>query len=318
MKFVTGLIVSAAVSLVLMVAFVVLVGQVCGSSGLSASGLAVPIQFQPDAMFQSDIMRLRALPAVLMQGGFEPAQLMALQPVAASSSWVTNFLCTIKATDVAMTGFALFLVLTLTFQGLIQGAWMRRLLLSSEHSALVVNEALISAQRAYVFLREFRLNLIKNPLNEEIQICTIQPIWENTGATPTRGGRSQVNWKFFERSVPAEFDFPDFDEVGNRILSYDDYKPLIVGPKATALAPLIDIEPGVLRQVRDLQGRLLIWGWVEYDEVFTDAGRHRTEFCYQVAVTGSPMSWVGFTQYRAFNGVDDDCMKEPTLLARED
>jgi hypothetical protein len=55
---------------------------------------------------------------------------------------------------------------------------------------LVVDEALLSAQRAYVCLREFRTNIVKNPLNEEIQTCTIQPIWENTGATPTRGGRS--------------------------------------------------------------------------------------------------------------------------------
>ena len=311
MKFVTGLIVSAAVSLVLMVVFVLLVGQVCGSRGLPGSGAAVPIRFQIDTETPP------APPLLLAQGRFEPAQFVERQPVAASSGWATTFLCTIKATDVVMTGFALFLVLALTFQGLMQGAWMRRLLLSSEHSALVVNEALISAQRAYVFLREFRLNLIKNPLNEEIQICTIQPVWENTGATPTRGGRAHVNWKFFERSVPAEFDFPDFDEVGNRILSYDAYKPLSVGPKATARAPLIDIEPAILRQVRDLQGRVLIWGWVEYDEVFTDAKRHRTEFCYQLAVTGSPMSWVGFTQYRAFNGADEDCMKAPTVLVRD-
>ena len=62
------------------------------------------------------------------------------------------------------------------------------------------------------------------------------------------------------------------------------YKPLIVGPRSTALAPLLDIEPGILRQARDAQGRVLVWGWAEYDEVFGDAKRHRTEFCYQLVV----------------------------------
>ena len=91
---------------------------------------------------------------------------------------------------------------------------------------------------------------------------------------------------------------------------------MTVGPRATALAPLLDIESSVLRQVRDLQGRVLVWGWVEYDEVFGNSPRHRTEFCYQLVVTGSPASWVGFSQYRAFNGADEDCTKKPTPLTR--
>ena len=117
--------------------------------------------------------------------------------------------------------------------------------------------------------------------------------------------------------MPADFDFSDFDDLGNRILSYDAYRPIILGPKATALSPVINIEPAILRQVRDLQGKLLIWGWVEYDEIFAGAKRHRTEFCYQVAVSGSPASHVGFSQYHLHNGVDEDCSKKPTALVRD-
>ena len=187
---------------------------------------------------------------------------------------------------------------------------------AANRTADLVNEGLVSAQRAYVFLREFQVAVTKNPLNDEIQTCAIQPIWENTGTTPTRNGRGHVNWKYFERSVPPEFDFADFDEIGNKITSYDDYKPLIVGPRATALSPVISLEPSILRQVRDLQGKLLIWGWAEYDEVFEDAKRHRTEFAYLVVVSGSPASHVGFSQYKLHNGVDADCTKQPTELAR--
>lgn len=302
MKFLTGLIGSAVVSLVLMIAAVALLGYGC-SNGPGSSAKPVPIRFE-------SLQELRSEPAVLR------VQLADSGLVAASFSWPRAFLCEIKATDVAIAGFSLFLVLAIIFQSLFQGMWMRRMLAATDRASQVVDEALLAAQRAYVFLREFRVNLVKNPLNEEIQTCTIQPIWENTGATPTRNGRSHINWKFFEPSVPPEFDFPDFDEVGNRILTHDTYKPLIIGPRSTALSPLLDIEPAILRQVRDLQGRVLIWGWVEYDEVFGDANRHRTEFCYQLVVTGSPASWVGFTQYKAFNGADEDSTRKPTPVLR--
>lgn len=308
MKFITGLIVSAIFSLLLMAGAVLALGQVCSPQGLFPPPVkSVPIRFEEG-------QRIRLEPAVLLRVQF--ADSGGTKPASAPSDWQRNFLCGIKASDIAIAGFGLFLVFSIVFQSLFQGVWMRRMLAQSERSATVVGQALVSAQRAYVFLREFRVNLVKNALNEEIQTCTIQPIWENTGATTTRNGRAHINWKFFERSIPSEFDFPDFDEVGNRVLSYDAYKPLIVGPRATALAPLLDIEPGILKQARDLQGRVLIWGWAEYDEVFGDAKRHRTEFCYQLVVTGSPASWVGFSQYRAFNGVDEDCTKKPTALVR--
>ena len=240
------------------------------------------------------------------------AQAKAPQPVAAPSMWLQRFVCDIRITDVILAGFALFLLLA----GLFQGLWMLAAIRASDRTASLVNEGLISAQRPYVFLREFQVAVTKNPLNDEIQTCAIQPIWENTGTTPTRNGRGHVNWKYFERSVPAEFDFADFDEVGNRITSYEDYKPLILGPRATALSPVISIEPSILRQVRDLQGKLLIWGWAEYDEVFADAKRHRTEFAYLVVVSGSPASHVGFSQYKLHNGVDGDCSKQPTEPVR--
>lgn len=309
MKFITGLIVSAIFSLLLMAGAVLALGQVCSPQGLMPPSVRpVPIRFEDGRDFRFER-------AVLLRVQFNDAPGGA-RPAPAPFDWRRNFLCEIKATDIAIAGFGLFLVLSIVFQSLFQGVWMRRMLAANERSATVIDEALVSAQRAYVFLREFRINLVKNPLNEEIQTCTVQPIWENTGATPTRNGRGHINWKFFERSIPSEFDFPDFDEVGNRVLSYDAYKPLIVGPRATALAPLLDIEPAILKQARDLQGRVLIWGWAEYDEVFGDARRHRTEFCYQLVVTGSPASWVGFSQYRAFNGADEDCTKKPTALVR--
>lgn len=247
-------------------------------------------------------------------------QQKAESPAPPPGAWWRNFICEIKATDLAFLACAVFLLML----GFFLSTWMRTALRASEKSAQaseksagLADQALMAAQRPYVFLKEIQVSLTKNPINEEIQTCTLQPVWENTGTTPTKNGRAHVSWKYFERAVPADFDFSDFDDLGNRILSYEAYRPLIVGPKATALSPVINIEPAILRQVRDLQGKLLIWGWAEYDEIFPGAKRHRTEFCYQVAVSGSPASHVGFSQYHLHNGVDEDCGRKPTAPVRE-
>lgn len=312
MKTISAFLFSALIALAAIVASVIVLSTVCTVEPAAAPGRTpsrLPIQFErsvPDAVIERAVLTRENLDVMLWQAQTAPEA----QPQA--RSWINRFLCDIRVTDVLLIGFAAFLLLATVFQGL----WMLRAVRASDRTASLVNEGMISAQRAYVSLREFQVALTKNPLNDEIQTCTIQPIWENTGTTPTRNGRGHVNWKYFDRSVPADFDFADFDELGNRILSYDSYKPLIVGPRATALCPIISMEPAILRQVRDLQGKLLIWGWAEYDEVFSDAKRHRTEFAYLVVVSGSPASHVGFSQYKLHNGVDEDCMKQPTVLAR--
>ena len=316
MKTISAFLLSALVAAGAIVGAVALLAGVCRSDVSAAPTRTtprLPIHYQgeiPSVMeggiIERAVITRHGIDGLLWQAQAEPA------PPVVTVTWWQRFICDIRITDVALIGFAVFLLLA----NLFQGAWLLSATRASDRTANLVNEGLVSAQRAYVFLREFQVATTRNPLNDEIQTCTIQPIWENTGTTPTRNGRSHVNWKYFERSIPADFDFADFDEVGNRVLSYDSYKPLIVGPRATALSPIISMEPAILRQVRDLQGKLLIWGWAEYDEVFSDAKRHRTEFAYLVVVSGSPASHVGFSQYRLHNGVDEDCTKKPTVLAR--
>lgn len=319
MKASAAFLISAIVALVVFAASVFALERVCAGY--------FPTPAQPDKKAPEIRVELPGgghfMRAVNIRDAIERPVILVQQntaPVLPEGAWWRNFVCGIKATDVAFLACAVFLLLF----GFFLSLWMRGALRASEKSAraseksaALADEALMSAQRPYVFLKEIQVSLTKNPINEEIQTCTLQPVWENTGTTPTRNGRGHVSWKYFERSVPADFDFSDFDDLGNRILSYDAYRPLIVGPKATALSPVISIEPTILRQVRDLQGKLLVWGWTEYDEIFPGAKRHRTEFCYQVAVSGSPASHVGFSQYHLHNGVDEDCSKKPTALVRE-
>jgi len=321
MKASAAFLISAIVALAVFAASVFALERVCNDFN------PVPARTAPESKTPQIRVELpgggRFMRAVNIRDALENPVIRVQQDIAPAlpqAPWWRTFVCGIKATDLAFLACAVFLLLV----GFFLSLWMRSALRASEksaqaseRSAALADEALMSAQRSYVFLKKIEVSLTKNPINEEIQTCTLQPIWENTGTTPTKNGRSHVSWKYFERSVPADFDFSDFDDLGNRILSYDAYRPLIVGPKATAMSPVINIEPAILRQVRDLQGKLLIWGWAEYDEIFPAARRHRTEFCYQVAVSGSPASHVGFSQYHLHNGVDDDCSKKPTTPVRE-
>jgi hypothetical protein len=117
-----------------------------------------------------------------------------------------------------------------------------------------------------------------------------------------------VSWKYFAGSIPADVDLADFDETGNRVVTDDKYLPLAIGPRGLAHSPVILIDGPTIRNVRENQGRVLIWGWAEYEDVFEGSPRHRTEFCYQMNVTGSlSQSHIAFSMYKRFNGMDAEC-----------
>jgi hypothetical protein len=300
----------AILALILMIASVAGLSAVCTVDG-PAKG-STPIRFEHGLPLEHPQR------AALVGVDLTPVQ-MRSNPLA--TSWGRHFLCDIKATDVALAGFALFLILALIFQG----RWMRHILQATEKSAeateksaRIVDAALLATQRAYVVFKEFRVNVVRLSSIEDIQSCTIQPVWENSGTTPTRNGRSHINWRYFERAIPADFELADFDEMGNRVMTYDAYAPLVIGPKATSFSPPIALDSSTLRQIREGQGRVLIWGWAEYDDIFPDSPRHRTEFAYQLIVSGTvATTQIGFSQYRRFNGVDEDCERKPTAVARK-
>ena len=197
MKTISAFLLSALVALAAILVAIALLAGVCRSNapdGTTRTTPRLPIHYQgelPDGVIERAVMTRENLDRLLWNVQAAPAQAQVV-------SWWQRFICDIRITDMALIGFALFLLLATVFQGV----WMLGATRASDRTSNLVNEGLISAQRAYVFLREFQVALTKNPLNDEIQTCTIQPIWENTGTTPTRNGRGHVNWKYFDRSVP--------------------------------------------------------------------------------------------------------------------
>ncbi|HVY00496.1 MAG TPA: hypothetical protein VHA55_11985 [Pseudorhodoplanes sp.] len=294
MKSIFGIGVAVAIALGVVVAAGTALQLACGGGMPGLRAGPVPIRFERS-------LREEIEPAL------HRTQLQPAQAAPSQQPFARNFFCGIRGTDLALVGLALFLVII----SMMQTTWLRRAVAAAERSSQAVASTMAATQRAYVVFREFQVHTTRLSAIEDIQNCTVQPIWENAGTTPIRNGRFHVNWRYFERAIPNDVDLSDFDEMGNRIVSQTDYLPLIMGPRGVAYAPVIVIDGATVRQVREMQGRVLIWGWAEYDDVF-GGPRHRTEFCYQMTVTGSmSSSHIGFSQYRRFNGVDDECERKP-------
>jgi hypothetical protein len=165
--------------------------------------------------------------------------------------------------------------------------------------------------RAYVHVKAFRYETRYLP-NLRTQIGTVQPevivTWENTGASPTVNARSNINWMTFTQTepMPSDYDFPD-DK---------DRKPFtaVIGPKQTQELILTAIPPRTLQLVATRKLKLYVWGWIDYNDVFEDTPRRRTEFCSVVQLHGDPETTnciMTLRTYPRHNGADQSCEKKP-------
>jgi len=157
-------------------------------------------------------------------------------------------------------------------------------------------------QRAYVFVKQIDADA-KPHANGQIR-HVLRIVWENTGATPTRHMAMSVNWGQFQPDIPADFHFPDGKQ-----------EPSVLGPRQTVETWLTDIANDTLVNAAQSSHKLYVWGWVEYNDVFANTQRHRTEFCFRVMVHGDPRTAqcsFGISRHAKYNATDDDCVKKPS------
>lgn len=161
--------------------------------------------------------------------------------------------------------------------------------------------ALISTQRAFIFIKLFELNQIENTLK-----VTVVPVWENSGDTPTKNMISHVNGKWFDSVLDEDFTFPDYE--GEEIVR------LLIGPKQTMGASPLGFSESDVRKVINGNGHIYVWGWAEYSDIFEKTPRHRTEFCSDVILYMTKDSQIipRFKLHKKYNGADNECMKKPS------
>jgi hypothetical protein len=102
---------------------------------------------------------------------------------------------------------------------------------------------------------------------------------------------NHASWASFAAELPDHYDFPDFGATEN--------VPTIIGPKATVETDVMNIPIATIRAVAAGTEHVYVWGWADYDDVFNDTPRHRTEFCYKLWILpqqqGVALSGFAFT-----------------------
>jgi hypothetical protein len=163
--------------------------------------------------------------------------------------------------------------------------------------------------RAYVFVNSIDSRQVIGAPGL-VDNVVIAPRLENSGATPPKHMETRTNWQWFEDGVvPNNFDFPEHREKAEIALLGP--RAVIEGDPAVVPRPIID------RVAKS--GRLLVWGWVDYDDVFDGTARHRTEFCYEITVIERRDEWqkvfLDSRFYGKHNAADDECYRRPQPFA---
>jgi hypothetical protein len=162
----------------------------------------------------------------------------------------------------------------------------------------LTREALITTERAFVFLEDFETEHTYNVGLSQFERFVIMLRWKNNGTTPTKNMRIAVNWTHWMGDLSAGFDY-----------RYGDERPrMFLSPQATEWSAAIEIPPHVANAASKGDGHIFIWGRVDYEDIFPSTQPHFTQWCYRVNISiidnqVHPTRYVAFGDY---NNSDED------------
>jgi hypothetical protein len=169
--------------------------------------------------------------------------------------------------------------------------------------------------RAYVSVKEILMDDFRHPdvlstyagvgiVKGQIHNYRISAIVANGGETPTRKALINVNCDLRNDTLPDDFDFPDGKLT----------EAAAIGPHGTFCSPGFFVSIADVKKIIAKEKKLYVWGWIDYNDVFDDTPRHRTEFCFDISPDEVPDGGnisMRFPTYGRFNGIDGDCMRRP-------
>lgn len=164
--------------------------------------------------------------------------------------------------------------------------------------------ALVDTDRAFVYPKHGVWAARKNVESELIEGWSVSQRWRNSGKTPTRYLRMFINKDVRDTVLPTNFDFPD---------SGSETVPILIAPDGTLDSSELVLSLDEMRDIIAGRKHFYTWGWVEYDDVFERAPRHRTEFCYKWTIGGEPTNHerisMRYHLHNRHNGADDECLR---------
>jgi hypothetical protein len=169
----------------------------------------------------------------------------------------------------------------------------RRSAESAEQCLGVLRETAERQLRAYVTVKQF----VQGPA-ENVQGSVIQVVWQNTGATPTKGFRYWATLREFDGAIPDDF---EFTPAGLR-----DYAGGELGSSSSVSSPPLFVSAQTMSRMRDGSRKALLLGQANYADFGGHAARRETRFCVEVVpaeVTGASDAPFSFVYYPRYNYV---------------
>jgi len=166
----------------------------------------------------------------------------------------------------------------------------------TNRQAKLTKEALVTTERAFVFLKALNASVTNNATGTSLS-CKLQPLWGNSGKTPTRSMFIRVNWTPWPGDLPTEFPY-----------TYnDDTTSFHLGPGAECCSKSFGIPAHEIANMRNGGSNIYIWGRVDYVDTFSIP--HYTQFCFQMDITGNGGEegiTISFNHYGKYSGSDNN------------
>jgi hypothetical protein len=140
-----------------------------------------------------------------------------------------------------------------------------------------IRSAMIESNRAFVFVKNIEHRFIGKKTTHTITGWNFFTQWENGGNTPAKNRTAHVNWDVFEQPIEFNFEFPDLSDVVSG--------GGMIGPKAI-MHSHTEIPVEIFDKTRTGAAHVYMWGWTDYNDIFQQAKRHRTEFCVEIIAHG--------------------------------
>jgi hypothetical protein len=180
--------------------------------------------------------------------------------------------------------------------------WVRDTLIATRKANEIARESAERQLRAYVQIYDVD-GEVESVSGDTQSAFRIRATWINTGQTPTRKLCWHLDYDIAKGNLPQEHE---------RGTMTGGSGAATIGPGQKSLDISILVPSNRLGLVKTREMNLHVWGSVEYNDVFLDTERHRTEFSVWLEVFGdntdSNFSFLTHTHDNKHNGADEECM----------
>ncbi len=168
---------------------------------------------------------------------------------------------------------------------------------AAEKSATVMQDTAARQLRPYVTVKEFLQGPVKDEKNF-LHGWVFQVVWQNTGATPTRGFRYWAALRQFDHEIPGDFDFAapmTADFAGGEL-----------GSNGTVTSGTLFVAQQDVLQIQAGARKAVLYGRAEYNDAGGQDLKRDTRFCVEVVLVsdpggahGTPFSFSYFARHNA-------------------